>query len=88
MDISPMEVTPKLGKGAPDTRRRPFIGRVAGLIKPAQCQDRTQEASLEANQGKQGRIRTSVLNLPYHGKAHGGKPRFQTVPGKSGRTGL
>ena len=37
--VSPMEVTPKLGKGAPDTRRPPYHRVVAGLIKPAQCHD-------------------------------------------------
>jgi hypothetical protein len=34
--VSPMEVTPKLGKGAQDTWRFSSSGWVAGLIKPAQ----------------------------------------------------
>ena len=57
--ISPMKVTPKLGKGAQDTWRLRWL-RAAGLIKPAYRDDSSGEARLWVNQGGRGRIRTSV----------------------------
>ena len=59
--ISPIEVTPRLGKGALDTWRFPLSAWVAGLIKPAQSPDAGLETRLGANQERKGRIRTSVL---------------------------
>ena len=86
--VSPMEVTPTLGKGAQDTWRFPRSVWVAGLIKPAQRRCWPRRRGWGQTRKGQGRIRTSVLTSPSLGKAHGRKPRFQTGPGKSGRPGL
>ena len=58
-DISPMEVTPKWGKGAQDTWRFPrqWGGR---LDKTGAAPMLALEMRLWANQGRKGRIRTSV----------------------------
>jgi hypothetical protein len=85
-DVSPMEVTPTLGKGAQDTWRFPrqWGGRL----------DKTGMTPTLA--GRRGRGQTRDGRGAYDpafqplspGKAHGRKPRFQTGPGKSGRPGL
>ena len=66
--IFPIEVTPRLGKGALDTWRFPLSAWVAGLIKPAQSPDAGLETRLGANQKRKGRIRTSVLTSVHLGR--------------------
>ena len=66
--ISPIEVTPRLGKGALDTWRFPPSAWVAGLIKPAQSPDAGLETRLGANQERKGRTRTSVLTSANLGR--------------------
>ena len=56
--VSPMEVTPRLGKATLDTWR--FLRQgVAGLIKPAQ-RSGWLATRLRVNQEGQGRMRTSA----------------------------
>ena len=59
--ISPIEVTPRLGKEALDTWRFPPSAWVAGLTKPAQSPDAGLETRLGANRERKGCTRTSVL---------------------------
>jgi len=66
--IFPIEVTPRLGKGALDTWRFPLSAWVAGLIKPAQSPDAGLETRLGANQERKGRTGTSVLTSAHLGR--------------------
>src|SRR5215471_8641994 len=85
--ISPMKVTPKLGKGAQDTWRLRWL-RAAGLIKPAYRDDSSSEARLWANQDGGGVHGPAFKPLQTLGRSTEEMPRFQTGPGKSGRPGL
>src|SRR5215472_16794254 len=78
--ISPMKVTPKLGKGAQDTWRLRWL-RAAGLIKPAYRDDGSGEARLWANQNGRGVYGPAFKPLQTLGRPTEEMPRFQTGPG-------
>ena len=87
MDISPTEVTPKLGKGAQDTWRPagPYGGR---LDKTGVTPRSVKEARPGANQDGGGVYGPAFKPLQALGRPSEEMPRFQTGPGKSGRPGL
>ena len=75
-----------MGKGAQDTWRRPRLygGRLDKTgTTPRQVRRRGWRQTRLA-----GAYTDQRLNLSKLGKAFGGKPRFQTGPGKSGRPGV
>jgi hypothetical protein len=84
--VSPMEVTPRLGKAALDTWWFPYpcggrldkTGVTPRRVRRRGCGQITA-SGVHANQR---------LNFAEGEKTYGRKPRFQTGPGKSGRPAL